>query len=101
VCVEERIENPAEHRGRYTKEQIAEAGARGDERLVAEALYDAVVVARRDADQLWIEHNVFVVHNPYAQVKLDETVLADYPQFVVRDDHMEWTDGQPLIGRRR
>jgi hypothetical protein len=98
VCIEERIENPAEHRGRYTSGQVAEAGARGDERIVYEALYDAVVLARRNADQLWIEHNVFVVHNPRAQRRLDESVFAAFPQFVVRDEHMEWTDGHPPIG---
>jgi len=98
VCIEERIENPAEHRGRYTSEQVAEAGARGDKRIVYEALYEAMVLARRNAGQLWVEHNVFVLHNPRAQQRLDETVFAAFPQFVVRGDHMEWTDGHPPIG---
>jgi hypothetical protein len=98
VCIEERIENPAEHRGRYTREQVAEAGARGDERIVNEALWDAIVLTRRNADQLWIDHNVFVLHNPHAQKELDESVFTAFPQFVVRDEHMEWTDGHPPIG---
>jgi hypothetical protein len=38
-----------------------------------------------------------VVHNPHAQVKLDECVFASFPQLVVRGDRMEWTDGHPPI----
>jgi len=98
VCIEERIENHAEHRGRYSRGQVAEAGARGDERVVGEALFDAIVNARRNAGQLWVEHNVFVLHNPHAKKKFDEGIFAAFPQFVVRGEHMEWTDGHPPIG---
>ena len=39
------------------------------------------------------ERRPLVVHNPFAATPLSESVFANCPQMVRRDNAMEWTDG--------
>ena len=45
------------------------------------------------ANQLWMEHNVLLLHNPYSYHAISEELWSEFPQLVPRGDHMEWTDG--------
>jgi hypothetical protein len=44
-------------------------------------------------NQIRMDHAVLVLHNPNAYEPLDEDLFAEFPQLVVRDDGMVWTDG--------
>lgn len=46
-----------------------------------------------DANEVWIDHNILLLHNPYAYYSISESLWIDFPQLVPREDHMEWTDG--------
>jgi hypothetical protein len=40
-----------------------------------------------------IEHSALIVHNPYAKLRISETLWGNLPQLAVRGDQMAWTDG--------
>jgi len=45
----------------------------------------------------WVEHNVLVLHNPYAYHAIPHDLFGEYPQLVPVGDVMEWTDGEEVI----
>lgn len=47
----------------------------------------------REDHAAWIDHQVFVVHNPFAQQPLDQSVFDLFPQLVPSGRRMVWTDG--------
>ena len=95
VTIEERFFDPVERRGSFTSEQIHDAGQRGDRRLLDEALHEAIFAPRRAREPMWVEHDVFVVHNPLAAQAINEAVFDGFPQLVRRGSTMEWSDGHP------
>lgn len=44
----------------------------------------------------WIEHQVLVLHNPYAYYPLPERMWDEFPQFLPINDEMQWTDGYEI-----
>jgi hypothetical protein len=41
-----------------------------------------------------VEHEVFVIHNPFAPLRIGDDVFAPYPQLIPHaDGTMTWTDG--------
>lgn len=92
ATVEERLFEKAAYRCGYTPEQMAEARDRGDKNLMNVILYDALWAKYQRESPTWIEHDVFVVHNPYALHRISEDVFAAFPQLVVRGGGMVWTD---------
>ena len=99
ILIEEKLVDPASRRLAFTKEQIDEAGARGDKELLGEALYEAMTAPLRSRELMWVAHNVFVIHNPFATRPIDSDVFSAFPQFVDVERleteviRMEWTDG--------
>jgi hypothetical protein len=92
VSIEEWPIEKAAYRSRFTPEQIAEAGRRGDQDTIWTAMWEDAQ-SKFDLDNpTWMDHEVYVLHNPYAQKPLDESIFATYPQLVSRDDYMVWTD---------
>ena len=47
-------------------------------------------------NERWIEHNVIVVHNPYAKHKLPDDLFAEFPQFLPVAYEMAWSDGYDI-----
>lgn len=41
----------------------------------------------------WVDHNVLVLHNPYAYHPVSPDIWDEFPQLVPVGNHMEWTDG--------
>jgi hypothetical protein len=93
MTIEPVLADRASKRSRFTPEQLEEAGARGDRRMLGEALWEALVVPTSPDNPTWVEHAVLVLHNPYAQRALDEAVFQSFPQLVLRGSEMIWTDG--------
>lgn len=50
-----------------------------------------------DENEMWIEHDVLVLHNPYAYHSLPRETWAVFPQLVPVGDVMEWTDGVEVV----
>ena len=48
-------------------------------------------------NEAWIDHNVLVLHNPYAYHAISEELFREYPQLVPVGDEMQWTDGEEVI----
>ena len=48
-------------------------------------------------NRAWIEHNVLVLHNPYAYHALPHDLFGECPQLVPVGDVMKWTDGVEVI----
>ncbi len=44
----------------------------------------------------WVEHNVLVLHNPYAYHQLPEKMWDEFPQFLSVNGEMMWTDGYKI-----
>ena len=44
-------------------------------------------------NKMWIEHDVLVLHNPYAYHPLSQEPWKELPQFVPINSEMKWTDG--------
>ena len=57
----------------------------------------AVLVIEETVGVSGIEHEALVVHNPFAEHSIPESIWGDIPQLVVRGESMEWTDGAPLL----
>jgi hypothetical protein len=98
VSIEERLIEKATYRSRFTREQIAEAGKRGDEDMLRTALWESFQAKYEEDNPTWIEHEVLVVHNPYAQRPLGQDVFSMYPQLVPREGYMYWTDDAQATG---
>lgn len=81
------------HDGAVTAEELADAQRRGDPSVAHRIIHEYFSRSLRPDHAEWIEHHVFVLHNPFAQNPLDEAIFARYPQLVVRGPHMVWTDG--------
>jgi hypothetical protein len=45
----------------------------------------------------WIEHNVLVLHNPYAYHALSHNVFAPHPLLVPVAEQLQWTDGEAVV----
>ena len=48
-------------------------------------------------NRAWVDHNILVLHNPYAYHPVAQEVWRSFPQFVPVGDQMEWTDGEKVI----
>jgi hypothetical protein len=48
-------------------------------------------------NRAWVEHNVLVLHNPYAYHAISQETFRDYPQLIPVGDEMQWTDGEEII----
>ena len=48
-------------------------------------------------NRVWIEHNVLVMHNPYAYHAISQDVFCQYPQLIPVGDEMQWTDGEEVV----
>jgi len=48
-------------------------------------------------NEVWTDHDVLVLHNPYAYRSLSQEVFAEFPQLVPVGNVMEWTDGEEVI----
>lgn len=101
VVIEEKIVDPVVHRGPFTRTEVLEAAARGDERPLWERMAYEWTAPRRSSEAMWIGHNVFVIHNPYATHPIDRAVFEDFPQLVRVDEDgsgftMAWTDGHRI-----
>lgn len=102
VVVEETFIDPVVHRGPFTRAEVRDAAARGDNRPLWERLAYEWTEPSRSSEQMWIGHNVFVIHNPYAKHPIDRAVFGDFPQLVRVDDEdgsgfvMAWTDGHRI-----
>jgi hypothetical protein len=48
-------------------------------------------------NRAWIEHNVLVLHNPYAYHAISHELFCQYPQLIPVGDQMQWTDGEEVI----
>ncbi len=48
-------------------------------------------------NRAWIEHNVLVLHNPYAYHAIPHDLFSEHPQLVPVGDVMEWTDGAKVV----
>ena len=44
-------------------------------------------------NERWVEHDVLLLHNPYAYHQLSHGPWSDFPQLVPVADEMKWTDG--------
>lgn len=53
-------------------------------------------VVRQDPSY-WIDHEIFVVHNPNAQVRIDLAMFDGVPQFFERKGTLQWTDGHLIV----
>jgi hypothetical protein len=93
VVIEERLFDRARYRSSFTKEQVDDAAERGDMLLLDAALREEWRGPHESREFMWIEHEVFVIHNPFAAMRIGEDVFAPFPQLVPRDDGtMAWTD---------
>ena len=45
----------------------------------------------------WIEHNVLIIHNPYAYYSISNDLFNQFPQLIPIGDEMKWTDGKKII----
>jgi len=50
-----------------------------------------------EENEVWIDHNILVLHNPYAYHAVSQQIFAEFPQLVPVGDVMEWTDGEEVI----
>jgi hypothetical protein len=48
-------------------------------------------------NEKWVDHDVLVLHNPYAYHPLPQDMWSKFPQFVPVGDEMKWTDGQKVV----
>lgn len=44
-------------------------------------------------NEVWIDHDVLIVHNPHAYHPISQEVWREFPQFVPEGNTMVWTDG--------
>lgn len=95
LCIEERLIETHP----FPADDFVAAGMLDDDRSEIfrsarrkRALHDS------DANELWIGHDVLLLHNPNAHNRLSEEPWNSFPQLVPRGDRMEWTDGynQPV-----
>ncbi|MEX1098167.1 MAG: hypothetical protein WED34_19140 [Planctomycetales bacterium] len=50
-----------------------------------------------DENEIWIDHEVLVLHNPYAYHAISQQTFAMFPQLIPAGDEMRWTDGEKII----
>jgi hypothetical protein len=48
-------------------------------------------------NEAWVEHDVLVLHNPNAYRPLPQEPWRAFPQLVVENERMKWTDDQKVI----
>lgn len=48
-------------------------------------------------NDIWIDHDVLVIHNPYAYHPVPPEMWREFPQLVPAGDVMEWTDGRQVV----
>jgi len=56
----------------------------------------AVLSIEETAGAYSIEHQTFLLHNPYAKMPISEKPWEVMPQLVLRDGKILWTDGAPV-----
>jgi len=50
-----------------------------------------------EENEVWIDHDVLVLHNPYAYHSVPQDIWSEFPQLVPVDDLMQWTDGAEVV----
>ena len=48
------------------------------------------------ANEAWVDHDVLVLHNPYAYHAIRTDVWSDFPQLICDERGMHWTDGHDV-----
>ena len=88
------IEEYIQEKHPYPADAVAVAGKiERDRSEILRLVADACNHHFSRANDHWIEHKVFVLHNPYAHHPLAEELFSDFPQLVRRGANMIWTDG--------
>lgn len=91
VCVEEKV---AEKYPFPDPLALLDEETRGEIWPIWERARDAHLSPENEA---WIEHDVLVLHNPYAYHPFPREMWEPFPQLVPVGDRMEWTDGEKVI----
>ncbi len=45
----------------------------------------------------WVDHEVLVLHNPYAYRAISYNIFKAYPQLVPAGEQMHWSDGEAVV----
>ncbi len=93
VVIEERYHDRAALRSSYTAAQLEDAAARHDIELIEDAMREELRNRYARDELVTVDHEVFVIHNPFAPLRIVEEIFAPYAQLVPRgDETMVWTD---------